>query len=531
MVAVVQAGSFMPTGESITVSGSTKPITRANEAVVVAGLSDANGRFSVTVNSTTAAALQSYKVSFYIADGGNLGKFVVDAAPLTGTYASAVATTATPTPTIAASSEVTVKVAITDQFGQPVSTRGTSALNVELKAPDKTKLEQFNAVVAGEASFTFTNYLKTGESDVLTARVYVGTSTSPTYTGLQTQVNMYAPVAVTGINVAPEVTGVNVNYVDFITGKTTTAKPGPSAGSTPYSGTVVNANGAGIPGAAITIAGTGFQFKSGTSFTVDSVTLTTDSAGGFSVDMWTTVASAAGNKLTVTAGDKTASTLIKSVLPATTSTKNLVFGWDLPAVILSNTTYAITAKVTDKFGNGVPSASVTFSGFGAAQFNGLATATRTTDRSGNVTAFLRSLKDVDGVSAIGVELLVTGFTFTVNEGLAAVYTDVTTTSFDESKWTSVIENTIDFLKTAPAASSDKKVNAGSFKGYVALYAKGYEGQRMSAKVGNDWVIVPTIPAATNDLFRAVEFVGAGVEISVRLYIDRVLVATIPLLTK
>ena len=54
---------------------------------------------------------------------------------------------------------------------------------------------------------------------------------------------------------------------------------------------------------------------------------------------------------------------------------------------------------------------------------------------------------------------------------------------------------------------------------------------MSAKVGNDWVIVAAIPAATNDLFRAVEFVGAGVEISVRLYIDRVLVATIPLLSK
>ena len=62
-------------------------------------------------------------------------------------------------------------------------------------------------------------------------------------------------------------------------------------------------------------------------------------------------------------------------------------------------------------------------------------------------------------------------------------------------------------------------------------AKGYEGQRMSAKVGNDWVVVPSIQAATNDFFRAVEFVGAGVEISVRIYSDRVLVATIPLLTK
>jgi hypothetical protein len=82
-----------------------------------------------------------------------------------------------------------------------------------------------------------------------------------------------------------------------------------------------------------------------------------------------------------------------------------------------------------------------------------------------------------------------------------------------------------------AAARIQKVNAGSFKGYVVLYALGYEGLRMSAKVGNDWVIVPTIPKATKDLIRAVDFFGAGVEISVRIYIDRVLVATIPLLTK
>jgi len=249
--------------------------------------------------------------------------------------------------------------------------------------------------------------------------------------------------------------------------------------------------------------------------------------------MWTTVASAAGNKLTVTSGDKTTSTLVKSAIPSTNfSSRNLSFGWELPAVLVSNTTYAVTAKVTDKFGNGVSGSVVRFSGFGAAQFNGAAYVDRTTDRTGTATAFLRSLKDVDGVSALGLDLtsIVPTFVDGANN-LDAVYTDVTTTAFDESKWTRSITNTINFLKTAPAASSGQKVNAGSFKGYVALYAKGYEGQRMSAKVGNDWVIVPSIPARTNDLFRAVEFVGAGVDISVRIYIDRVLLATIPLLTE
>ena len=81
---------------------------------------------------------------------------------------------------------------------------------------------------------------------------------------------------------------------------------------------------------------------------------------------------------------------------------------------------------------------------------------------------------------------------------------------------------------ADAVSSDQKVNAGSFKGYVALYAKGYAGQRMSAKVGKDWVVVP---ALASNFVRVVEFTGAGVDVAVRIYIDRVLVDTINLTTK
>jgi len=80
---------------------------------------------------------------------------------------------------------------------------------------------------------------------------------------------------------------------------------------------------------------------------------------------------------------------------------------------------------------------------------------------------------------------------------------------------------------APAAAATK-VNAGSFKGYVAVYAKGYKGQRLSAKVGKDWVIVP---ALASDFVRIVEFTGAGVDVAVRIYIDRVLVDTINLTTK
>ena len=87
------------------------------------------------------------------------------------------------------------------------------------------------------------------------------------------------------------------------------------------------------------------------------------------------------------------------------------------------------------------------------------------------------------------------------------------------------------INVGPAAVSDDadtKVNAGSFKGYVAVYAKGYEGQRLSAKVGNDWVVVP---ALASNFVRVVEFTGAGYTIAVRIYIDRVLVDTITVTTK
>jgi len=79
-----------------------------------------------------------------------------------------------------------------------------------------------------------------------------------------------------------------------------------------------------------------------------------------------------------------------------------------------------------------------------------------------------------------------------------------------------------------AASADQKVNAGSFKGYVAIYAKGYEGQRLSAKVGKDWVVVQSL---ASDFERVVEYTGAGYTIAVRIYIDRVLVDTITVTTK
>lgn len=83
----------------------------------------------------------------------------------------------------------------------------------------------------------------------------------------------------------------------------------------------------------------------------------------------------------------------------------------------------------------------------------------------------------------------------------------------------------------PTTSKPSKTNAGSFKGYVAVYALNHEGKRLSMKIGKDWRVIPSIPARSNNLYRFVEQVGPGVDITALIYIDRVLVSSIPMTTR
>jgi hypothetical protein len=75
---------------------------------------------------------------------------------------------------------------------------------------------------------------------------------------------------------------------------------------------------------------------------------------------------------------------------------------------------------------------------------------------------------------------------------------------------------------------DTKVNVGSFKGYVALYAKGYAGKKMSAIVAGKWIVVASL---ATDFERVVRYTGAGYDIVTTIYIDGVMVQTFNTTTK
>ena len=134
-----------------------------------------------------------------------------------------------------------------------------------------------------------------------------------------------------------------------------------------------------------------------------------------------------------------------------------------------------------------------------------------------------------------VEQTATSLTLFVSEdvalGSATLYlTAVNGTLYTVNAFT-VIETDEASTPIVAVPQTGQKVNAGSFKGYVVIYALNYEGQRLSAKVCEDWVIVPSIPSSRNNLYRYVEKTVSVLQCNVRIFIDRELVRTVYLTTR
>jgi uncharacterized repeat protein (TIGR02543 family) len=68
---------------------------------------------------------------------------------------------------------------------------------------------------------------------------------------------------------------------------------------------------------------------------------------------------------------------------------------------------------------------------------------------------------------------------------------------------------------------DQKLTAVALQGFVAIYTKGYEGQKLSAKVAGKWLVVSELDESWNgnDYSRTLRAAGSGYDISVHLYID------------
>jgi len=264
-------------------------------------------------------------------------------------------------------------------------------------------------------------------------------------------------------------------------------------------------------GSAVVVSGAGLVFRASAGATQYDDTITVRASGtlGYTFD----VAGKLAGNFTITLTNGTDSTTSLVVVDAADHESGADILFDT-TTIQAGKTRIVTGTVVDINGNpvnttaeeGTASIVVTYAGTAGIPVGTMPTET-----------------DADGKFRVSI------LTSAADQGsftLTATYLKAGAATAAVDKVTKV--QTITVGESAASASGDQKVNAGSFKGYVAVYAKGYEGKRLSAKIGNDWVVVE---ALASNFERVTDFTGAGYTIAVRIYIDRVLVDTITVTTK
>ena len=261
-----------------------------------------------------------------------------------------------------------------------------------------------------------------------------------------------------------------------------------------------------IPNASVTVSSANLSFTDGAGkYSVGSITVDANASGAFTVSAFSHTA----GKQTVTltsGGVTTTATITFAAAAIGTATSLEIIASDYAS---AGSTVIAKAVAKDKYGNPVAIADG-----GASDFD------LTYDGPGLAVTARADATDADGEAQIAYFL---GSNDTGTITITARY-DIDNNNAYTDTGDLVVTKTI----TIGEAPADTKVNAGSFKGYVAIYAKGHEGKRLSAKVGKDWVVVP---ALASNFVRVVEYTGAGYTIAVRIYIDRVLVDTITVTTK
>jgi hypothetical protein len=560
-IKAVLSENAIAAASSITITGAATALVDGGSAVTAYGRTDSDGKASFTITSNNGTKADSVNVHLYVKNSSGVWvSYTSEETTESGVnvvWADAVFTSFSASPAVYISgANPTVTFKVKDQFGGALNSILAKPLSVYVVASfggvtDATEYAATANVVGGEATFTFANFAPAGGLAQLKASLYSGgVGTNATTEHSTATVNVYNTAASSEIAVVDSF-ATAVSYVDYVTGDTATAAVATAVAAAGLSaaegvaitGTVLNAVGVGQPGVAVTLAAEGVLFLADGVYSLDTVSTNANEFGAFSVTAIAHTVHAKGTTVTITADGLSATTLLVTYLPDSLDDENLNLSWTVPANVVKNTTYAVTVSLTDKWGNPVAANTtstdaISVIGAGSVEVNSVATAVgRNFDKNGQATVFLRSVKDVAGPGSLTATLRTTGWTYPTgvtgaDATLGTVGTfnasDLASTAWDESAWSNELSVDIEVLDVAPAASASQKVNAGSFKGYVALYAKGYAGQRMSAKVGKDWVVVP---ALASNFERVVEFTGAGVDVAVRIYIDRVLIDTINLTTK
>lgn len=492
---------------SVDLSGGTALVTSSKEMSIngAAALTTLPSALSVTTGTDGYATFTITTTGFahndtIVVDAsvGNVG-----AAAVTYTVKDPVYTITAPFSYYVtnAGTSVDLPYTVTDQWGEK-SSRTDQYLKVTKGAAQSLSYNptiSYVAVSGGTATVAFLPQPATATGSatatVTLVRLASGTYTADGSSSVTTNVNVVASSATDAFG-----TGLAASYSSSVSYFPSTV-----------SWTTVTANVANT-GSAVTVTGADLIFR--VSAAVDTsysgaISLRAGASGTYSFQVASLLAGT--HTMALTNGAATTTSLL--VIDAVSFSGGAAITFDT-TTIEAGKTKIITGKVVDANGNPVDTT------------GGAATITVTyTGTAGIPVGTMPTETDSDGEFKVSVLTSAADkgtFTLTATYLKAGANTALTDRV--------VTANSISV--GAAEASSDAKITVGTFKGYVAIYTKGYMGQKLSAKVAGKWLVVDPIAAyKSNDYSRTVRLTGAGYTITVDLYIDGAFVRSEVVTTK
>jgi hypothetical protein len=431
---------------------------------------------------------------------------------------------------VAKGGSLTLNYQVRDSFGAPFTAAGYRLAITSTAGSGGGSVAGFAAVTNGLATFTFTdNTVGTTGSYTINANLEkintAGTAYAEVDSGSDLDVVVNVGTAAAASITAPTDytsadTKEDIETVAVKTGidarKTSYTFPYTGANGHRINGVVKSANGAGLPGQAVTIsapAGVGLVTdNTGTAevYSTGSITVYTDSSGAYSVYAYSN--KSGSQTFTITSGAATKTHSWTWTDAAVTAGTSLVL--DMPASVSPGSTFKVTATLTDKFGNPVNTGStasndqisITYTGPGIV----FGTLPDDTDKNGQVSfAVLLGANDKGSVSV----------TVAYDQSNDGDFTG--TTALDKDLTVS--------KSTTVGASTAGKVNVGSFNGKLVVYAQNLDGKRISWKVGGNWGKATAVGNTLNRFDRPTP--RRGVTVSVQIYVDGVLTLTKSVVTR
>ncbi len=405
-IAGVVTATYTPASgdTTTTVSVGGKTLSATTTSVTFDAVSNADGKFAVSVVSSTGKVGSVVTLSVKVA-----GQSATAATSYTWTDATVTGLTdliagSNAVRSIVKGGSVSIDYILVDSYGALVTAEGYRvAVSAAGTGADAVAANKFVSFVGGKATVTFTDGSTAAGTYNVTASAQKADATTGNYGSALVTINSALKV-LAAANPASAVTAnaattASLETLAFVSGDkrvlgNALTVPAYTAGVV-VSGDVTDALGAGVYGATVTIAAAGVLFTDGNIYSTGSITVNATNTGSYSVTAYGTKSGKVTFTVTSGAATKTADVTFAAGIRANLKTTTVV----APATSQTGRAVSVTATLVDTFGNAVSGVVVSFTSTGVGS---LSAASATTDANGVASVKLVSQLGEDGDAVVTV---------------------------------------------------------------------------------------------------------------------------------